>query len=531
MESIRKLWQQLYDENGENELSLLMTVLEKYKSIRSNSIKESLWYKNSVVYSVYIERFGGTFKAAQEKLSYLKELGVTALWILPVLSSPMKDQGFDISDYYNVRGNLGTNEDFFDFIHQAHMNGIRVIFDIAINHTSSSHEWFIDARKSKESKYRDYYIWNDTPDKYARAGIVFDGIMKSNWEYNDQTSDYYFHRFYDSQPDLNYSNPRVILEMINILLFWQSKDIDGFRMDAAPYLSKQEGTDCYGLEKSHYILKIFRACLDYVSKGTVLLAEANEKPIKVVKYFGNDDECHCAYNFPLMTGIFSAIAKADPKEISELFNPLVMPEIPSSCQWFNFLRCHDELSLEAVGEEEKKNLVRSYLLDERWNFRKGAGISARTYDLFCNDYKKTVLAFSVLFSLDGNPVIYYGDEIGMKNDYEFYEKIKKETGYDDTRYLMRSNFDVVLAQKAIEGEDCNEKRIYDFIKYAANLRRCYRDLFLTAPEISSVMSVLKVKRRNLSKQLIVYNNLAAEYAEVDGMKLEPYEARWIISYC
>ena len=528
LQKIEQLWYKLYP-NQKEKLHELIDFLNSKKHSITYSPDDKLWYKKGLVYSCYVDLFAGNFQNMKNKLDYLQDLGVTILWLLPILESPMKDQGFDISDYYKVRDELGGNESFFEFVNLAHQKGIKILFDVAINHTSIEHPWFQDAKKSKNSKYRDYYIWSPTDQKYSQARLLFKGMVNSNWTYNPETQDYYFHRFYEIQPDLNYKNPDVLIEMIKIFTFWKEHGVDGFRMDAAPFLWKEEGTNCENLIQTHWILKIFRASLDYLKEGTALIAEANQPPKDVVAYFGDSDECHVAYHFPVMPKIFLSIAEEDPNYIIDTLSEKVTPPIPKDCQWFVFLRCHDELTLEFVEPKEREKMLKYYLLDPRWNFREGEGIAGRLYNQMNKDYKKVLLAYSVLFSLHGTPINYFGDEIAMENNEEFYKKMTELTGYKDSRYFNRGPFDEEKMHKALIDPESNSYKVFHGIKEMLTIKRENQNLFTTQPTYQNIDGVFKVTRQKENKTLTIYNNLTQETKTIDNITLKPYQYKWQIT--
>jgi maltose alpha-D-glucosyltransferase/alpha-amylase len=450
LERIRTAWHELYPEPESNELlENLLSELEIARSSNNFGAQPEGWYKEAVVYALYVDFFAQTFDGLIGKLDHLKELGATCIWLLPILDSPMRDAGFDIRDYRNIRADLlGLPQDtsaevkqlaFRDFLSEAHAHGLRVIFDIAMNHTSEEHPWFVESRKGPENPYRDYYIWNKDTNKYTETRLLFKGMCPSNWEKDGEW--YFFHRFFEFQPDLNYKNPQVLVEISRILLFWLSQGLDGFRADAIPYIWKEEGTDCENLPKTHTIIKIFRAVLDYVRPNTLLLAEACQPPHEVVKYFGSGDECHAGYHFPLMPMIFKSLAVQDASPVQNILHPSVTPEIARENQWFMFLRLHDELTLEMVTPEDRAIIHGHYCKDPRWDFRVGEGISARLSELLDRDPQKIALACSIMLTLPGTPIIYYGDEFAKLNDEAFYESFKLETGKDDTRYFVRGPLD------------------------------------------------------------------------------------------
>jgi maltose alpha-D-glucosyltransferase / alpha-amylase len=462
MELLIKLFNELYPEASLTQLTTLQNFLEElthyqlqHRQLQATS--ESDWYKDAVIYSAYVDLFNHTFDGLTEKLDYLQQLGVNCLWLLPILESPMKDAGFDISDYTCIRADLlglpetssteKRNELFLTFVKAAKERNIRIIFDIAMNHCSNMHPWFQEAKTSRNSAFRDYFIWSDTKELYKEARIIFKGICESNWEFEPLTQQYYFHRFFEIQPDLNYRNPQVLIEMSRVLAQWKLKGIDGFRADAVPYIWKEEGTICENLHKTHVVVKFFRAVLDYIGPGSLLLAEACQPPKDVVSYFGQSDECHAAYHFPVMPKLYKALAEELSTSIIETLHSDITPDIPSSCQWFMFLRCHDELTLEMVTPEERAYLYAYYAKNPLWDFRLGEGISSRLSELFDFDPQRILLAYSISFTLLGTPIIYYGDEVGKCNDEDYYHKTALETGYQDSRYLSRGymNWDTVNA--------------------------------------------------------------------------------------
>ncbi|MHC1776052.1 MAG: alpha-amylase family glycosyl hydrolase [Lentimicrobium sp.] len=464
IDRIRTAWNEIYPDPDDNQkLEILINELEIARERNLFNPQPEGWYKEAVIYSLYVDFFAGTFEGLINKLDHLNESGVNCLWLLPILDSPMRDAGFDIRDYRNIRADLlglpaGTDAEvkqkaFRDFLEEAHARGIRVIFDIAMNHTSEEHAWFVESRKGPENPYRDYYIWNKDTNKYKETRLLFKGMCPSNWE---KDGDYYFfHRFFEFQPDLNYKNPDVLIEISRILLFWLSQGLDGFRADAIPYIWKEDGTDCENLPQTHTIIKIFRAVLDYVRPNTLLLAEACQPPAEVVKYFGNGDECHAGYHFPLMPMIFKSLAIGDATPVHEVLHPSVTPGIAAENQWFMFLRLHDELTLEMVTPEDRAIIHGHYCKDRRWDFRVGEGIAARLSELLDRDPNKIALAYSIMLTLPGTPIIYYGDEFARLNDEAFYESFKLETGKDDTRYFVRGP----LNWKQIEAELANPESL------------------------------------------------------------------------
>lgn len=377
---------------------------------------ERLWYKSAIFYQVYVRAFydsnndgHGDIKGLTLKLDYLQELGVDCIWLMPIYPSPLRDDGYDIADYYNIAETFGTVEDLRELLHEAHSRGIRIIMDLVLNHTSDAHLWFQAARLDRDSPYRDYYVWSDTDQKYQEARIIFLDTEPSNWTWDEAAGQYFWHRFYASQPDLNYDNPKVQEEMLKIAGFWLDLGVDGFRADAVPYLFEREGTSCENLPETHDYLKKLRAYMDEQYPGRILLCEANQWPEDVRPYFGNGDEFHMGFHFPIMPRIYMALKKGRAEDMIEILNRT--PEIPESCQWCIFLRNHDELTLEMVTEEERQWMWQEYAPDPRMKLN--LGIRRRLAPLLDNDRRKIELAYSLLLTLPGSPILYYGDEIGM----------------------------------------------------------------------------------------------------------------------
>ncbi len=380
-----------------------------------------LWYKDAVIYEVHIKSYYdsnddgiGDFRGLLKKLPYLKELGVTALWILPFYPSPLRDDGYDIADYMSINPDYGTMHDFREFLREAHARGIRVITELVLNHTSDQHAWFQRARRAKPgSPWRDFYVWSDDPDKYRDARIIFKDFEPSNWSWDPVAKAYYWHRFYAHQPDLNYDNPRVHKAVLRALDFWLDMGVDGFRLDAVPYLYEREGTNCENLPETYAFIKKLRAHVEGKYPDRLLLAEANQWPEDAVAYFGEGDLCQMAFHFPLMPRMFMAIQMEDRFPIIDILEQT--PKIPDGCQWGLFLRNHDELTLEMVTDEERDYMYRVYARDPR--ARINLGIRRRLAPLMGNDRRKMELMNVLLFTLPGTPVIYYGDEIGMGDNY------------------------------------------------------------------------------------------------------------------
>lgn len=377
---------------------------------------DPFWYKDAVIYEVTVRAFYdssgdglGDLKGLTQKLDYIEYLGVNCLWLLPFFQSPLKDDGYDIADYTAILPGRGTMEDFENLIREAHRRNIKVIIELVLNHTSDMHPWFQQARSDRNSPKRNYYVWSDDPNLYKDVRIIFPDFEKSNWTWDPVAGQYYWHRFFSHQPDLNYENPEVRQAMKDVLAFWLDKGVDGFRLDAVPYLFEKEGTECVGLPETHAFLKELRAFMDSKYPNKVFLAEANQWPSDVRPYFAEGDECHMAFHFPLMPRLFMAIRKEDHTPIVDIVRQT--PEIPFSCQWALFLRNHDELTLEMVTSEERDYMWKEYINDP--NAKRNLGIVRRLAPLMSNGRRQMELLNSMLFTLPGTPVLYYGDEIGM----------------------------------------------------------------------------------------------------------------------
>jgi maltose alpha-D-glucosyltransferase/alpha-amylase len=380
------------------------------------------WYKNAIFYELYVRAFKdsnsdgwGDLKGVTDKLDYLKHLGVDTIWLLPITASPLRDDGYDVSDYCSIHPRYGNLADFKELVTQAHRRTLRILVELVPNHTSDQHAWFQASRNPahpEHAKYKDYYVWSDTDRSYADARIIFVDTEKSNWTYDPSRKAFFWHRFFHHQPDLNYDNPEVQHAMLHTIQFWIDQGVDGIRVDAPPYLFEREGTNCENLPETHAFLKRLRAFVDAYAPGTLLLSEANQWPEDVIHYFGHGDEMHMNFNFPLMPRLFMAIARGDRKPIEEILAHT--PALPEVCQWGTFLRCHDELTLEMVTPEERQWMWEYYAPDR--SMRLNLGIRRRLAPLLDNDPRKIMLMNSLLFTMGGSPFLYYGDEIGMGDD-------------------------------------------------------------------------------------------------------------------
>jgi maltose alpha-D-glucosyltransferase/alpha-amylase len=378
---------------------------------------DPFWYKDALIYQLHVKAFRdsnkdgyGDFPGLMEKLEYLESLGINTLWLLPFYPSPLKDDGYDIADYENIHPQYGTLDDFKRFLDEAHRRNIRVITELVINHTSDQHPWFQRARQARKgSPERNFYVWSDDPHKYKDARIIFTDTEKSNWSWDPVAEQFYWHRFFSHQPDLNFDNPEVIDGVVRVMRFWLQMGVDGLRLDAIPYLIEREGTNCENLPETHLVLKKLRAEMDREFDNRIFLAEANQWPPDVRPYFGTGDECHMAFHFPLMPRMFMGLRKEDRLPIVEIMART--PDIPPDCQWAIFLRNHDELTLEMVTDEERDYMYREYAMDRR--MRINIGIRRRLAPLMDNGRRQIELMNALLMSMPGTPILYYGDEIGM----------------------------------------------------------------------------------------------------------------------
>jgi maltose alpha-D-glucosyltransferase/alpha-amylase len=375
-----------------------------------------LWFKTAVFYEIHLRGFfdgngdgSGDFRGLIEKLDYLDWLGVDCIWLLPMYASPLGDGGYDISDFKAVHRDYGTIDDARAFIDAAHERGIRVIADLVMNHTSIEHPWFQESRSSAESPKRNWYVWSDDPTRYPDARIIFVDSETSNWSYDEVAGAYYWHRFFHHQPDLNYDEPAVAEAMLDVLRFWLDLGLDGLRLDAVPYLYERDGTNCENLPETHAFLKRVRATIDEEYLDRVLLAEANQWPEDVVQYFGDGDECHMAFHFPVMPRMFMSLRREEAAPMLEILEHT--PDIPDNAQWGLFLRNHDELTLEMVTDDERDYMYAEYAKDPRMKIN--LGIRRRLAPLLDNSRQEIELLMAIMFSLPGSPVLYYGDEIAM----------------------------------------------------------------------------------------------------------------------
>jgi len=510
--------------------------------------EDSLWYKDAVVYELHVRAFAdsdgdgvGDFAGLTDKLDYLQDLGVTTIWLLPFYPSPLKDDGYDISDYTAVQPVYGDMRDFRNFVEAAHQRGLRVITEVVVNHTSDQHPWFQRARRARPgSRWRDFYVWNDTPDRYKEARVIFKDFESSNWTLDPVAKSYYWHRFYSHQPDLNYDSPHVQSAILRVVNFWLRLGVDGLRVDAVPYLYEREGTDCENLPETHEFFKRLRQHIDGKFQNRMLLAEANQWPEDAVEYFGDGDEFHMAFHFPLMPRIFMAIRMGDRFPIVDILQET--PGIPQDCQWALFLRNHDELTLEMVTDEERDYMYRVYARDS--SARLNLGIRRRLAPLLNNDRKKMELMNGLLLSLPGTPVIYYGDEIGMGDNFYLGDRNGVRTPMqwspDRNAGFSRANpqklyLPVIIDPEYhydavnVETQQNNPHSLLWWMKRSIALRKRFKafgrgTLEFLFPENRNVLAFL---RRYQEETILVVANLshAAQHIQLDLAQFEGHVPR------
>ena len=451
---------------------------------------DPLWFKSALFYEVVIRGFydstndgTGDIRGLTERLDYLEWLGIDCIWLLPFYQSPLRDGGYDISDYMTVLPEYGTVDDVARLLEQAHGRGMRVISDMVMNHTSDQHPWFQESRKP-DSPRRDWYVWSDTDERWADARIIFVDTEISNWTHDPEAGAYYWHRFFSHQPDLNYDNPDVCEAMLDIVRFWLSTGMDGLRLDAVPYLFEREGTNCENLPETHEFLKRLRKTVDAEFENKVLLAEANQWPSDVVDYFGVGDECHMAFDFPVMPRMFMALRREEARPIVEIMTNT--PEIPYNCQWGIFLRNHDELTLEMVTDDERDYMYKEYARDPR--MRMNVGIRRRLSPLLDNDRRSIELFHALLFSLPGSPIMYYGDEIGMGDNIYLGDRdgvrtpmqwsIDRNGGFsraDFAQLYAPPNMDPVYGYQSVnvEAQQRHPNSLLHWVRSIINVRKQY----------------------------------------------------------
>jgi maltose alpha-D-glucosyltransferase/alpha-amylase len=460
---------------------------------RLGSAADPLWYKDAVIYELHVRGFHdanedgvGDFRGLIQKLDYLQDLGVTCIWLLPFFPSPLRDDGYDIADYTNVHPSYGTLEDFREFLDAAHARDLQVLIELVVNHTSDQHPWFQAARRAPPgSRERNFYVWSDSDEKYADTRIIFTDTEKSNWTWDPEAKAYYWHRFFAHQPDLNFDNPEVVEEVIRVMRFWLDLGVDALRLDAIPYLVEREGTTCENLPETHAVIKQVRRALDEGYDGRMILAEANQLPRDVQAYFGDGDECHMAFHFPLMPRLFMALRLEDRHPVTEIMAQT--PPIPPICQWGLFLRNHDELTLEMVSDEERAYMYLAYSADPR--MRINVGIRRRLAPLLENNRRRIELLNSILFSFPGTPILYYGDEIGMGDNIYLGDRNSVRTpmqwSADRNAGFSRANparlyspviMDPVYGYEAVnvEAEQSEASSLLNWTKHMIALRKLFK---------------------------------------------------------
>jgi maltose alpha-D-glucosyltransferase / alpha-amylase len=509
----------------------------------SNLDQDPLWYRDAIIYELHVRGFYdsngdgiGDFRGLTQKLDYLQDLGVTALWLLPFYPSPLRDDGYDIADYRNVHPDYGTRRDFKLFVQEAHERGLKIITELVVNHTSDQHAWFQAARRARSgSRKRDYYVWSRTDAKYAKTRVIFLDTEKSNWTWDPVAGAYYWHRFFSHQPDLNYDNPQVLKAVFRIMRFWLDMGVDGLRLDAVPYLCEREGTNNENLLETHAMLRQMRRLLDQHYTGRIFLAEANQWPMDVLPYFGDGDECHMAFHFPLMPRIFMALRQADRYPITEILRQT--PEIPDTCQWALFLRNHDELTLEMVTDDERDYMYREYAADAR--MRLNLGIRRRLAPMMEGDLNRVRLLHSLLFSLPGTPVLYYGDEIGMGENIFLGDRNGVRTpmqwsgdrnaGFsraDPQRLYLPVLMDPVYGYQTVnvESQERNSASLLWWMKRTIALRKQYKvfgrgRMTLLSPDNRKILAYI---RHDETDSILVLANLSNQVQPVT-LDLEAYE--------
>jgi len=501
---------------------------------------ESLWYKDAIIYQLHVRTFCdsngdgiGDFPGLMQKLDYLQELGVNVIWLLPFFPSPLRDDGYDISDYTAVHPSYGLLEDFKAFLAAAHDRGMRIIIELVLNHTSDQHSWFQESRSSRENPKRDWYVWSETDDHYQGVRIIFVDTEMSNWAWDPLSKSYYWHRFFNHQPDLNYDNPAVFEAMWNVMKFWLEMGVDGFRLDAVPYLVEREGTSCENLPETHAIIRELRKRIDQEYPGKMLLAEANQWPSDVCLYFGEADEFHMAFHFPLMPRMFMSVQLEDRKPIVEILEQT--PQIPDSCQWCLFLRNHDELTLEMVTDIERDYMYDEYAKDK--GMRLNLGIRRRLSPMMDNDRWRIQLLNGLLMSMPGTPIIYYGDEIGMGDNVYLGDRNGVRTpmqwnggwnagfsGADPERLYSPLISNPVYGYQAInvESQRRSQHSLLSWMKRIIHVRKSSRVLSRGSIEFlkPSNHRVLAYVRQLGEEKILVVNNLSksAQAVELDLRK-------------
>jgi maltose alpha-D-glucosyltransferase/alpha-amylase len=529
-------------------------------------MNDPFWYRAAVFYEVFVRAFSdsngdgiGDLPGLMSRLDYVQALGVDTVWLLPITPSPLRDDGYDVSDHFNVHPDYGTLQDFRHLVAEAHRRGLRIVVELIPNHTSDQHPWFQASRDPAHpdhARYSDWYVWSDTDQKFQDARIIFTDTEPSNWTFDPLRGQYYWHRFFHHQPDLNYDNPEVQKAMLRVVQFWLDQGADGIRVDAPPYLYERAGTSCENLPETHAYLKRLRAFVEAYAPETMLLAEANQWPEDVLPYFGTGDEVHMNFHFPLMPRLFMALAKADRTPLVEILKRT--PDLPAPCQWATFLRCHDELTLEMVTPEERAFLWNFYAPDPR--MRLNLGIRRRLAPLLGNDQRRIRLAHSLLLTFIGSPVLYYGDEIGMGDNIWLDDRggvrtpmqwnDQKNAGFSttDRLYAPVVDDDVYGYQRLnVAAQQADPRSLLNWLKHALRVRREHpafgRGSFEWLPSVST--SIAAYWRSLDDDRILVIHNLSdrtqpIEFSppaqtwfdlltnsQISPSSLAPYEHLWL----
>lgn len=495
------------------------------------------WYKDAIFYEVFVRAYAdsngdgiGDLAGLTSKLDYIRWLGVDAIWMLPIFPSPLRDDGYDVSDYYDIHPDYGDLENFKTLVEEAHKHDLRVIVELIPNHTSDQNAWFQASRNPdhpEHEHYKDWYVWSDTDKQYEDARIIFLDYESSNWTYDEMRGQYFWHRFFHHQPDLNYDNPEVAREMLRIVQYWSDFGVDGFRVDATPYLIEREGTSCENLPDTHAYLKRLRKFVDAYAPATMLLSEANQWPEDVLPYFGEGDEFHMNFHFPLMPRIFMALAKVDRTPIEQILART--PELPDGCQWGTFLRCHDELTLEMVTPEEREFMWDVYAPESR--MRLNLGIRRRLAPLLENDHKRIEMLNSILLTFIGSPVIYYGDEIGMGDNIWLEDRDGVRTpmqwnaspGAGFSEAAPDAFYDPLIEDETygyqmvnVEAQRRDASSLLNRLRRMIQVRKNY--LVFGRGEMHLVdvkpKSVLSYVRSSVNETMLIFNNLSSESQDV-----------------
>ncbi len=491
------------------------------------------WYKHAIFYEIYVRAFYdsnndgiGDLCGLTEKLDYLQKLGVNALWLLPITNSPLRDDGYDVSDHYHLYPGYGDMQDFHLFVEEAHKRDMKVVVELIPNHTSDQHYWFQasrDPNHPEHARYRDWYVWRDDDKAYRDARVIFVDYEPSNWTYDPLRKAYFWHRFFDHQPDLNYDNPEVQRAMLKVVEFWIDQGADGIRVDAPPYLFEREGTSCENLPETHAYMKRLRAFVEAYAPDTMILSEANQWPEDVRAYFGDGDEVHMNFHFPLMPRIYMALARGNRACIDEIMART--PDLPAVCQWAVFLRCHDELTLEMVTPEERQFMWNFYAPDPR--MRLNMGIRRRLAPLLGNDPARIKLAHSILLTMIGSPVLYYGDEIGMGDNISLEDRDGvrtpmqwdestnagfSKTGSDQLYSPVIDAGEFSYHRINVKNEENDADSLLNWIRYVLRVRKEHAafgsgDLKALFPANQGVLAYLRL---HADENLLVVNNISAE---------------------